>query len=101
MFQGERFLTRGVDAAIPVALQLFMWNAIDNMPAPKDYLQVFELSSQNGLQIIHHTSEQPAFDMTYILPTILNPVTAKIYVIDDYYADAEKHIATMLLAEEY
>ena len=96
MFQGERFLTRGVDAAIPVALQLFMWNAIDNMPAPKDYLQVL-----NGLQVIHHTSEQPAFDMTYILPTILNPVTAKIYVIDDYYADAEKHIATMLLAEEY
>lgn len=101
MFSGDRYLTRGVNEKIPAEIQLFMWNAIDNMPAPRDYLQVFNLSIENGLQVIHHTSEQPEFDMTYILTTISNPVSAKIYVIDDYYADEDKHIATMLLAEEY
>ena len=90
-----RYLTRGVSAEIPPELQLFMWQAIDQMPEPKDYLQVFQLNNVNGLQSIHHTSEQPEFEMTYILPMIAKPVNAKIYVIDsDEYC-------TMLLAEEY
>ena len=61
-----RYLTRGVDAEIPLYLQMFLWDAVDNMPEPKDYLQVFRLSEKNGLQIVHHTSEQPQFEMTYI-----------------------------------
>lgn len=90
-----RYLTRGVDETIPLDIQIFMWEAVDRMPEPKDYLQVFRLTEQNGLQVIHHYSEQPEFDMTYILPTIEKPVTAKIYIIDD-----GDH-CTMLLAEEY
>ena len=58
-----RYLTRGVDAEIPIALQVMMWQAVDQMPKPKDYLQVFRLSEENGLQIVHHTSEQPQFEM--------------------------------------
>ena len=50
-----RYLTRGVDAEIPLYLQMFLWDAVDNMPEPKDYLQVFRLSEKNGLQIVHHT----------------------------------------------
>ena len=61
---------------------------------PKDYLQVFRLSEENGLQIVHHTSEQPQFEMTYIVEAE-KPVTAKVYIIDD-----GEH-CTMLLAEEY
>jgi len=90
-----RYLTRGVDSEIPLEIQLFMWQCIDRMPEPKDYLQVFSLSVENDLQVIHHTSEEPEYNMTYILPTIINPVTAKVYVIDD-----GDH-CTMLLAEEY
>ena len=89
-----RSLTRGVDAEIPLYLQMFLWDAVDNMPEPKDYLQVFRLSEKNGLQIVHHTSEQPQFEMTYIAEAE-KPVTAKVYIIDD-----GKH-CTMLLAEEY
>ncbi|WP_277218685.1 DUF960 family protein, partial [Ruminococcus callidus] len=48
-----RYLTRGVDAEIPIALQVMMWQAVDQMPEPKDYLQVFRLSEENGLQIVH------------------------------------------------
>ena len=36
-----RYLTRGVDAEIPIELQVLMWQAVDQMPEPKDYLQVF------------------------------------------------------------
>ena len=90
-----RYLTRGVNAEIPPELQIFMWGAIDRMPEPKDYLQVFRLNVENGLQVIHHSSEQPEFDMTYILAAADTAVTEKIYVIDD-----GEH-CTMLLASEY
>ena len=90
-----RYLTKGIDLSIPLDIQIFLWNAVDNMPEPKDYLQVFNLSVVNGLQIIHHTSEQPEFDMTYILTEAETPVTAKIYIIDSV------EYCTMLLAEEY
>lgn len=96
MFENDkkRYLTRGIDAEIPIELQIFMWQAVDTMPEPKDYLQVFNLSEENGLQVIHHTSEQPAFEMTYIITTD-KPITAKVYIIDD-----SDH-CTMLLAKEY
>ena len=42
MFNNKRYLTKGIDESIPLELQLFMWNCIDRMPEPKDYLQVFE-----------------------------------------------------------
>ena len=91
-----RYLTRGVDEKIPIDIQIFMWEAVDNMPEPKDYLQVFNLTVQNGLQIIRQTSEQPKYEMTYILTSLLTKaVTAKVYIIDD-----GDH-CTMLLAEEY
>ena len=90
-----RYLTRGVDEKIPIDIQIFMWKAVDNMPEPKDYLQVFNLTVQNGLQIIRHTSEKPKYEMTYILTTLTKAVTAKVYIIDD-----GDH-CTMLLAEEY
>ncbi|MGN0677091.1 MAG: DUF960 domain-containing protein [Ruminococcus sp.] len=90
-----RYLTRGVDEKIPIDIQIFMWEAVDRMSEPKDYLQVFNLTVQNDLQVIKHTSEQPKFDMTYILTALTKAVTAKVYIIDDgdHY--------TMLLAEEY
>lgn len=80
MFEPEkkRYLTRGIDTNISLELQIFLWNAIDNMPEPKDYLQVFELNAKDGVQYIFHKSEQPTYEMTYILPAIQNAVNAKI-----------------------
>ena len=90
-----RYLTRGVDAEIPLDIQIFLWNAIDHMPEPKDYLQVFRLSDVNGLQVIEHSAEQPEYKMQYILVEVLKTITAKVYVIDN------GEYCTMLLAEEY
>ena len=95
MFNNQRYLTRGVEAEIPLALQLFMWNCIDRLPAERDYFQVFRLEPMGEtMQQIRHESEQPEHHMTYLIPTD-NPITAKVYVIDD-----EDH-STMLLASEY
>ena len=56
MFQNKRFLTRGVQAEIPVELQLFLWHCIDNLPEERDYFQVFALKEIDGKQHIHHFS---------------------------------------------
>ena len=95
MFNNKRYLTRGVQADIPFELQFFMWECIDNLSVEKDYLQVFELENADGIQRIHHFSEQPEYSMEYLLPAIPDPITTKVYVIDD-----GDH-CTMLLAEEY
>lgn len=95
MFSNRRYLTKGVQADIPFELQLFMWGCIDRLPEERDYFQVFELEVVGGIQRIHHFSEQPEYSMECLIPTVTNPVTAKVYVIDD-----GDH-STMLLAEEY
>ena len=94
MFQNKRFLTRGVQAEIPMELQLFLWNCIDQLPEERDYFQVFKLDVCNGKQHIHHLSEQPEYSKEYTID-LANPVNQKVYVIDD-----TDH-STMLLAEEY
>ncbi|MBQ3256641.1 MAG: DUF960 domain-containing protein [Oscillospiraceae bacterium] len=95
MFQNNRYLTRGVSERIPLELQLLMWNALNAIPEPKDYFQVFRLFVLNGIQCIEHEQEEPPFKRKYLLPMIENPITEKVYIIDD-----SDH-STMLLAEEY
>ena len=95
MFSNQRYLTRGVYSEIPLELQLFMWECINRLPENRDYFQVFKLENINDIQRITHFSEQPEYRMEYLLPAITNPITAKVYVIDD-----GDH-STMLLAEEY
>jgi len=94
MFRNQRYLTKGVQAEIPLELQLFMWECIDRMPEECDYFQVFRLENIDGIQKITHFSEQPEYCREYMIPTN-KPITVKVYVIDD-----GDH-STMLLAEEY
>lgn len=53
----NRYLTCGVDSTIPLELQLFLWECVEHMPAPKDYLQVFELSPSGSMQSIQSAGE--------------------------------------------
>ena len=79
MFQNNRYLTRGVSERIPIDLQIILWNALETLPEPKDYFQVFRLSVLNGI----HDQEQPPYKREYLLPTIETLITAKVYIIDD------------------
>lgn len=98
MFTNPRYLTRGINDSVAPELQLCMWHMIDMMNVEKDYLQVFELSiiEIDGINVqhIHHFQEVPPFSQDIDL-IIDNPITSKIYVIDD-----GDH-STMLLTEEY
>jgi len=94
MFTDNRYLTCVVDSTIPLEMQVFLWDCVDHMPAPKDYLQVFELSPVGKMQSIVHSSEEPEYRKVYLIPSDA-PITEKIYIIDD-----GEH-STMLLAEEY
>ena len=94
MFNSNRYITKGVQENISLELQFFMWDCIDNLSEPKDYLQVFNLSVVDSLQRIIHSTEEPEYKKEYLMPSD-NPITEKIYVIDD-----GDH-CTMLLAEEY
>ena len=88
---GKRYVSAGVHEKVDFLLQLFMWSLVENLPPPKDYLQVFRLSPEGDKQKIKHQQEEP----DYLLKTDAPIFIGKIYVIDD----GEQ--STMLLAEEY
>lgn len=92
----NRFVTRGVEAALPLWLQTCLWSLRDRMkPESRDYLQVFQLIAMPcGMQKIMHRQEQPPYECDLELPSE-NGVTGKVFIIDDI-----DHV-TMLLAEEY
>lgn len=94
MFRNNRFLTCGVDAVVTLELQLFMWNCVDQLSEPRDYLQVFDLMPAGCMQSITHRSEEPAYRKSYLLQSD-NPITETLYIIND-----GDH-STMLLASEY
>ena len=97
LFTGKRYLTRGIEAEIPPITQLLLWELIDEqnaIGAELDYLQVFRLKPDGKQQKITHSQEQPPYEHEcYLLGP--EPITAKIFVIDD-----GDH-STMMLAEEY
>ena len=93
MFNNKRYATCGVMENIDLPLQLFLWQLIDAMPPPRDYLQVFQFSKEGDQLKITHMQEIPAYRREYLLDA---PVfVGKIYAIDD----GEQ--STMLLANEY
>ena len=95
MFSNPRYSTRGISETVPILTQIILWDCIDSMKVErKDYLQVFKLIANGANQQVTHSQEEPAYERTFTFPTD-NPITAKIFVIDD-----ETH-STMLLAEEY
>lgn len=44
MLDNQRYLTKGVQAEIPLELQLFMWRCINRLSKERDYIQVFKKS---------------------------------------------------------
>lgn len=94
-FKNQRFITKGVAENVDTLLQIFMWECIETLPSPKDYLQVFEFAKENGKLKIVHSQEEPEYKREYLIKTDAPFFVGKIFVIDD-----ETHV-TMLLAEEY
>lgn len=95
IFNNQHFISRGIQENIPPILQIIMWELINQMSVDtKDYLQVFNLSCDNGRQKIKHSQEEPEYSKEYVFDTGM-PIAEKIFVIDD------GTYSTMILAEEY
>lgn len=94
MFTNKRYVTNGVAEKIPLPTQILLWKLIDDLPVDKDYLQIFKLSIENGMQKVIHIQEEPAYEKEYVFSTETS-VVCKIYAID------HKTHSTMLLSEEY
>ena len=88
MFDKEKYLTAGVDESIPFETQIFLWDMIEvaRGKVKLDYLQIFKLKpakvDAGAVQVIEHSQEAPPFHQTAAFPSD-DPVTAKLYVIDD------------------
>ena len=96
MFDKAKYLTRGIQARIPVEIRIAMWGMIGDIPNEKrDYLQVFNLTWNNGKLTIKHSQEIPMYENTVTLDSSHANGEEKIFVIDD------GDYSTMLLAEEY
>jgi hypothetical protein len=88
VFQGKRYVTRGVIAKVPIGVQGFLWSLVDNLAARHEveinYLQVFELGqAENGSQQIIHKQEVPEYHAVYQFDKVENPLNVKLYAIDD------------------
>ena len=102
-FEGKKYLTRGVDNTIPIQLQIFIWEVIEDLTRSEielDYLQIFTISKTESMITVEHKQEEPVeFIREYNLLDIdilgVDVEAVKIYVIDNV-----DH-CIMLLAEEY
>ena len=103
MFNKEnRYVTCGINTEMPLLLQLYLWNCIDEQIKSKkkvDYLQVFRFRlGENNTLTIEHTQEQPNRKTIYTFPYSVDfreLINRKVFVIDDI-----DH-STMLWADEY
>ena len=102
-FDKDKYMTNTIQENLPVELQIFLWECIENLirqDIELDYLQIFVISSDKKTISILHSQEQPIpFENRY---ESLNEVIAglitenlKIYVIDNI------EYSTMLFANEY
>lgn len=106
MFNGDRYITKGVQDKVSIDLQLVLWSMIEELErkgVELDYLQVFHLSGEvrnnQSIQIIEHSQEIPKYE-TKLELIADNPIQAKIFVISDEDENSREY-STMLLAEEY
>jgi len=96
MFDKMRYLTRGINAEVSISIQMRLWQMIETMDPPKDYLQVFILEQLPDRTVrITHRQEEPEYENTVQVVGELSSENLRIFVIDD------GDYSTMLLASEY
>ena len=97
----KKYLTKGVNEKIPLAVQLVLWELASVLPSEKqDYLQVFKLTWKEGLLTVVHSQEVPRYEKTHSFAlettekTEKAETTEKVYIIDsgDYVILFSHHI---------
>lgn len=97
MCDKNKYTTKEINEKISLIHVMLMFELVHDMNIKKDYLQIFKLFVDNenkNLQIVEHSQEQPYYTRLHKFIT-LNPVEAKIYVVDD------GEYSVMMFADEY
>lgn len=89
-FDGERYITKGINARLPIEIQLMLFGGLDLMRIKTgdqlDYLQIFKLKTveqdKKFLLRIRHEQEIPEAGLDYFM-VIDEPIDEKVYIIDD------------------
>ena len=101
MFKNKenRYMTRSILEVVHPEIASILWQLIDakRMQGVKlDYLQVFELSVQEGKQAIIQRQEVPEMSSLHVIPLQqAKPITMTIWCIDSGETEM------MLLPEDY
>lgn len=100
----NRYITRGVNEAVPKEIQFRCWQLIDEKAKqsepPLDYLQIFEFNRDDRRKTLTmiHRQEEPFFIEYHecrLTKELASFSVKKLWVIDD------RTHQTMLLPEEY
>lgn len=97
MFNGDKYITKGINERINLSLQILLWSLVDDLKIEKDYLQAFKLNKVGDVVNIEHTQEIPDYKLCIKLNAkdLEFNGNAKVYLIDS------QDYSTMLLEEEY
>ena len=107
MFEGQKYLTRGIQEEIGIDIQILMWKLINNIRKREgfklDYLQTFdleviEIDGLNFQRITHKQEVEPYFDTNVF--RVKKPVSEKIFVISSINEELKEY-SIMMLSEEY
>lgn len=103
MFEGQKYITRGIQEEVGIDIQIILWKMIEELRQKKDfnldYLQVFDLETieidGSVFQKITHKQEVEPYSNTIIIKADII-VDIKIFVIS-----SDNEYSTMMLAKEY
>ena len=97
--KNNRYVTRGINEAVPKETQFFLWSLIDDQVQKGntlDYFQKFELKATEAGQEILHSQEVPQWSQATIMAIPSECcITKTIWIIDS------EAYQTMLFPEDY
>lgn len=83
----KRYMTREIANEIDMEVQILLWNLIDLQRRNNlelDYLQIFQLTEQDGKQQIIHLQEVPERKKEYLIKLDYTlPINNTIWCVDD------------------
>ncbi|MEC1375844.1 DUF960 family protein [Heyndrickxia oleronia] len=85
--QDKRYMTRNIADGLHIEIQMIIWNLIEervNNDEELDFLQVFELTNEKGMQSIIHQQECPMHKQQWLIPLQqTRPVTSTVWCLDN------------------
>ena len=90
----DKYITRGVQEEIAFELMEIIWQAIDEIPVTKDYLQIVRIKNGNRGIRVQLKQDIPAYQVT-IETSIQYERDYKLFIVE------ENGYQVAMLAEEY